>query len=254
MPHNGSPIVKYIVRHPDGIDARIRACVHFITYGTDYGKTEAKDFNDYLTLDLSHHRLRPHLPLDRLTGQDRELADGFFSIEENDSTYHESWDRLVHRTRTMVPGGCVAFLINCTAGRHRSVAMAERLARKVGNTDGFKAECLHLDLGRAKIQQAENAARENASGRPRDEPSRSRSRSRHRTQATSSSRQSETRDRRAATTANAMLHSRETPLREKGGSWPTRPVRDTYPRQRETASRSVDSWRESDIRSSRLSS
>lgn len=62
-------------------------------------------------------------------------------------------------------GGCVAFVINCTAGRHRSVAMAERLAEQVRLRDGFRAECLHLDLAKgADLEYLELARVEAAVG------------------------------------------------------------------------------------------
>lgn len=60
----------------------------------------------------------------------------------------EDWLYARLADRQAGPGACVAVLVNCTAGMHRSVAVAERLARDVegcGRWAGVLVMVEHLD-------------------------------------------------------------------------------------------------------------
>lgn len=47
--------------------------------------------------------------------------------------------------RRYASGGCVAVVVNCRIGMHRSVAMAERMARRVRGWEGVRVVVEHLD-------------------------------------------------------------------------------------------------------------
>lgn len=157
------PVSKYIVRHGAGDEKRIRPCVHFITFGEYYGGAEVVDFHIVLRLNLVQHLAPPqHLCKDS-TGQDRQLVHSFFAIPANEAAYRDALATLrLEMEREMekkLKGRCIAFLINCTLGRHRSVAMAERLAETVGRWGGYRSECLHLDLMKARNEEARTPIR-----------------------------------------------------------------------------------------------
>ena len=259
MPDKLLPVAKYFVRHPVGNGAHVRSCVHFITYGLSYGPTNVIGFPLLFDLDLSQHQPPPEDLCDKFDGLDRVLADSFFSIRANEDEYHRAVakvkEALDQAWRLKPPGGCVACLIHCNIGRHRSVAMAERLAKKVRSWDGHKAECLHLDLRKGQKTQPKYAARAKPTDVSEHEPARERTRSRHQVQATSETQVSETRRRRAAVTPDAILPPREAPLRETKVLWvKTIPVEELYSRQRETDGRSARPWGEHETQSKRLSS
>lgn len=152
------PITKYIVRHRQGSERHLRHCVHFITFGLLYGPTKIR-FPTILTLDLSNHLPPPQHLCERFTGLHREVAKSFFSVEANEAEFHRALGKLERRMKREPLGGCVAVRINCMAGMHRSVAMANRLAEEVSRWDGFKAQCLHLDLGKGADPRDETAER-----------------------------------------------------------------------------------------------
>ena len=220
MPDKVLPVAKYFVRHSVDNGAHIRSCVHFITYGLSYGPTSVIGFPLLFDLNLSKHQPPPEDLCDRYDGLDKVLADSFFSIRANEDEYHTAVAKIKEALdqvwRLKPPGGCVACLIHCNIGRHRSVAMAERLARKVRSWDGHKAECLHLDLRKGRKTRPESAARVNPTEVSEYKPARGRTRSWHPVKATSETQVSEKRRRKAATTADAMLPPRDASLREKG--------------------------------------
>ena len=107
-------------------------------------------------LDCRAMQPPPRHLLDMYTGASATLAHAFFSIPGHETIYRDAYlaleDELgmllTNRNPRLRPGGCVAMLINCTAGMHRSVAMAERLARDVQDfwrEDGVVVEVEHLD-------------------------------------------------------------------------------------------------------------
>lgn len=81
-------------------------------------------------------------------GLDPELARAFFAHPANEEAYQQIVALLRSRLlRVPAHVAHVAVLTSCIAGMHRSVAMAERLAREVGRWHGVSVErCRHLDL------------------------------------------------------------------------------------------------------------
>ena len=157
------PVSKYIVRHGAGDEKRVRPCVHFITFGEYYGEAEAVDFHVVIKLNLVQHLAPPQHLCKDFTGQDRQIAQSFFAIPANEAAYRDALATLrkeiEREMEKKLKGRCIAFLINCTLGRHRSVAMAERLAETVGRWGGYRSECLHLDLMKARNEEAQTPIR-----------------------------------------------------------------------------------------------
>lgn len=252
LPSVPLPVTKFIVSHPGGNRSRLDQCVHFITYGLFHGPTGTR-FPTVLTLDLSEHLPPPPDLCERFTGLDDEIVEAFFSTRANEDEFHSALRELRQKLKGWPRGGCVAALINCTAGKHRSVAMAERLAKELRSWDGFKAECAHLDLGKGMERQARNAARVGIIEMPEDKAARGRRRSRHEAQATSETRVSEKRSRGAAAIANTGRLSKEAPFDTKKISFgPTIPVGEPLPQQRETFGRSAGPWEKDENRRQRL--
>lgn len=210
------PLAEYTVWHDAGDRAHMRGCVHFITYGRSYGPTKVLDLPILLNLDLTGHEAPPPDLCGAYTGLDKELARSFFSIPQNERTFRDALAKLVKEIERRQRVGCTACLIFCNIGRHRSVAMAERLAWTVGHWDGFKAECLHLDIEKKRAEDVVRAdARER---RPEDDSAQGRRGSRQPAQAMSESRVSEVRRKRATATAYPMPPPREAVLHEKKGN------------------------------------
>ena len=245
MPDKYLPVTVYTIRHRESNGTRDRPCVHFITYGLFYGPTKIR-FHTVLRLNLSDHKPPPQHLCDEFTGLDHEIVDSFFSIPANEEEFQSALSKLKERVKLKRPQDCVAVEINCNAGRHRSVAMAERLAKAVRRWDGVKAECLHLDLEKGLKIQKEKAARARATEMPDYVGARGHRRSEHKTEARSEARVSEMRPREAAASATSAI---EAPLRRKTASWRTSiPVREPCPQQGKTASGSADHWEEVEIR------
>ena len=96
----------------------------------------------------------PRHLLDMYTGASPALAHAFFSIRDHELMYRNTFLGVIEQLEMLLsnprlrPGRCVAILINCTAGMHRSVAVAERMARDVHNDlreHGARVEVEHLD-------------------------------------------------------------------------------------------------------------
>jgi len=89
-------------------------------------------------------RLRP------FNGEDAEISDFVLNqdgVEEFISSY-------VAALRPVITGYLkenrkhAAIAIGCTGGKHRSVAMALELAKRLSNVDGIKIRVKHRDLGK----------------------------------------------------------------------------------------------------------
>ena len=96
----------------------------------------------------------PRRLLDMYTGASPTLSLAFFAMPGHETIYRNAYLALEDQLEMLLsnprhrPGGCVAFLINCRVGMHRSVAMAQRLARDVQDywrEDGVLVEVEHLD-------------------------------------------------------------------------------------------------------------
>ena len=111
-------------------------CLHFITFGNRRGQPEIP-MPVTFHLDLSRVQSPPRHLLQMYTGVSFGIAESFFSIPGHEDYYRESLQLLEDRLHSRLAdprsrfGDCVAVAVNCVAGMHRSIAMAERLARDV---------------------------------------------------------------------------------------------------------------------------
>jgi len=95
----------------------------------------------------------PHFvpTLRRRTGRDRAVAD----FMERDASTREFMDRLQAYVRYVVPfyiaegKSYLTIAIGCTGGRHRSVMIAERLRKALGDTGAARVRVRHRDLAHA---------------------------------------------------------------------------------------------------------
>jgi UPF0042 nucleotide-binding protein len=93
----------------------------------------------------------PHFvpALRRRTGRDRAVA----AFMERDASTVEFIERLEQYLRYVIPYYVVegksylTIAIGCTGGRHRSVMIAERLRRVLGNIGGARIRVRHRDIG-----------------------------------------------------------------------------------------------------------
>ena len=95
----------------------------------------------------------PHFvpTLRRRTGRDRAVA----AFLERDASTREFIERLEGYVRYVLPHyvaegkSYLTVAIGCTGGRHRSVAIAERMRRSLGQTSGARVRVRHRDLAHA---------------------------------------------------------------------------------------------------------
>ncbi|KAL8647931.1 MAG: hypothetical protein Q9210_005269 [Variospora velana] len=77
----------------------------------------------------------------RYSGMDRELSEWFFAHREYRVTHNRALDEIDDALEKWQPnrhGPRLVAIVRCKAGVHRSVAMAERLAREVRRWDGVR--------------------------------------------------------------------------------------------------------------------
>ena len=94
----------------------------------------------------------PHFvpTLRRRTGRDRAVV----TFMERDPSTREFMDRLEDYLRYAIPHyiaegkSYLTIAIGCTGGRHRSVMIAERLRRGLGELGGARIRVRHRDIGR----------------------------------------------------------------------------------------------------------
>lgn len=158
-------------------------CIHIITYGKSRGKP-AIPLPTLFALDCLNTEPPPAAIRERYTGADPELADLYFSNPLHEKLFREVLDRLEVRILNgpFLSGGCAAVVVNCMSGtyvtsispflkfgtffskispfvsdqgnllttniftgKHRSVAMAERLAKELAQWDRVTVQLEHLD-------------------------------------------------------------------------------------------------------------
>ena len=235
-----APVERIVLNHREGSISGGDQCVHLITYGLFHGSTGTR-FPTVLQLDLSEHEPPPEDLCERFTGMNKEIKEAFFAIRQNEDEYQSALKWLGQKLRGWPRGGCVAVLINCWMGRHRSVAMAERLAKELNSWAGFRAECAHLDLGKDVERQARSAARVGAVHSPGSMSARGRSRSRHEVPANSEVRTNERRPRGTVAEADTEVHTREASFDARKTIGTRDHVGQPHSQARETAGRSLDS-------------
>ena len=143
-----------------------RVCLHIITSGVTWGPPSVP-MPVLCSFDCRTMQPPPRHLLDMYTGASPALAHAFFSMPGHETIYLDTYIALEDQLGMLLsnpqlrPGGCVAFLISCRVGMHRSVAMAERLARDVQDLwrgDGVVVEVEHLDTDTDRgIRRAQRA-------------------------------------------------------------------------------------------------
>jgi UPF0042 nucleotide-binding protein len=124
-----------------------RTRVTVLSFGFKYGLPMDSDLvADMRFLPNPHWipELRDH------TGKDRAVSDYVLSQEgagEFLDRYHELL-RLVGGGYRREGKRYLTVAVGCTGGKHRSVAMAEELARRLAGEDGVSVSVVHRDLGR----------------------------------------------------------------------------------------------------------
>lgn len=119
--------------------------LHILTFGLSHGPPHIPpSLPVLLHLNLLSLPAPPRHLLSRYTGASPILASAFFSIPGHESIYRDMRDELEDRLLETLSDAvhwrrgregerererrCVAVLVNCRGGMHRSVAVAERLA------------------------------------------------------------------------------------------------------------------------------
>lgn len=127
--------------------AKARLVVTILSFGFKHGLPLEAD----LVFDV-RCLPNPHFvpTLRRRTGRDRAVA----AFLERDPSTREFIERLEGYVRYVLPHyitegkSYLTVAIGCTGGRHRSVAIAERLRRALSHVDGTRVRVRHRDLGK----------------------------------------------------------------------------------------------------------
>ena len=84
---------------------------------------------------------------EKYTGVDKELTDVYWSNPLHVKLLEETLDQLEVKILNgpSQQGGCAAVVVNCVSGKHRSVAMAEKLADEMEQWDRIVVHREHLD-------------------------------------------------------------------------------------------------------------
>lgn len=127
--------------------------IDFMTCGLNYHIDTGAD-PVILRMDCSTMLPPPKELCLQYCGLDRELSDWLFSHQEYRVRFKRALDRIEDGIEAWRPGRdgprlCV--IVNCQAGVHRSVAMAERLARKVNTWRGVRVTIEYVVLSRTAV-------------------------------------------------------------------------------------------------------
>jgi UPF0042 nucleotide-binding protein len=128
-----------------------KLAVTFLTFGYKHGTPRDAD----LTFDV-RFLPNPHYEaeLRELTGRDRAVVD----YVENADGIHEFYDRLIPLLDYLLPAyeqegkAHLTIGIGCTGGRHRSVVIAEHLAKAYGESDAFLVDVVHRDVDKPPLR------------------------------------------------------------------------------------------------------
>lgn len=128
-------------------DERPRMATRIVSFGFKYGMpVDADVVFDVRFLDNPHHvaHLRP------LPGTDPRVADYVFARRETGEFLEHARGLLGFALPRYEREGkaYLTVAIGCTGGRHRSVAIAERLAAELRFSTGFPIQVAHRDLSR----------------------------------------------------------------------------------------------------------
>ena len=124
-----------------------KLCMHIVTFGQCYRRNvHIKDAEIINSVDCARLRPPPREICAEHTGLDQQVSNIFFSDEQNNAVFHQK----LHEIQAWIAthpkhNGCVAVLVSCRIGVHRSVAMAERLAKELRRRNGIMVTTKHLD-------------------------------------------------------------------------------------------------------------
>src|SRR5436305_3851157 len=128
---------------PQGVRGKL--AVTFLTYGFKHGAPRDADLLfDVRCLPNPHH----HPELRELTGRDQAVID---YVERSDGIA-DFYDHLIPLLDYLLPAyvregkAHLTVGIGCTGGRHRSVVIAERLAREYAERGEYMVEVVHRDV------------------------------------------------------------------------------------------------------------
>ncbi|KAI4133285.1 MAG: hypothetical protein LQ338_000343 [Usnochroma carphineum] len=143
------PVAYGLLSPPPPPRRRPRLEIEFLTCGRKYSPDIG---SSPCILSISCIELEPP-PRDmtlRYSGLDRELSDWLFSRGEYRRKYRRAIDKIadaVDRWRPSRHGPRFVAIVKCMAGVHRSVAMAEKLAREVGRWEGVSVTIEYQSVG-----------------------------------------------------------------------------------------------------------
>ncbi|MGX7031097.1 RNase adapter RapZ [Vagococcus zengguangii] len=123
--------------------------VEMVSFGFKYGlPIDANIAMDVRFLPNPHYieELRP------MTGMDQPVYDYVMSFEETENFYQQFKELVL----SILPGykkegkTSLTIAIGCTGGQHRSVALTERLAKDIKETELYPVNITHRDKGKRK--------------------------------------------------------------------------------------------------------
>jgi len=121
-------------------------CIHVYSFGHWYKSIPAFKYPvikhvECVTLDAPSREL-----CHRYTGKDRVLSEAFFSNPKNEAVFRSEMASIDEELDRNTPSDrCLTVLVSCQLGMHRSVAMAERIAKELRGRR-FKTTIKHVDL------------------------------------------------------------------------------------------------------------
>ncbi len=130
-----------------GLEKRRTMLISVVSFGFRFGvPTDSDLVFDVRFLPNPNYQAR----LKGKTGRDRAVQ----RFVESHAQTQEFMRRIMELLFFLLPNylhegkSYLTIAVGCTGGRHRSVALAERIARKIGD-EGYKARVTHRDIGKA---------------------------------------------------------------------------------------------------------
>lgn len=124
--------------------------INFYTCGRDFDFRPYTDFAPcILNISCVSMQPPPQALCVRFSGRDRELSDWLFARREYRVKYGHALEKIadaVERWRPRRHGQRFCAIVKCMHGMHRSVAMADKLAREVSRWDGVKVSVEYVLL------------------------------------------------------------------------------------------------------------
>jgi len=126
-------------------------------YSFGYGHNEPLPTTD-LVADVRHRFRDPHIDpqLREMTGRDQPVIDKVLGTDGVDRYISALWK--VAAALLATGTGSVSVAVGCVGGRHRSVVIADELARRA-TAGGWSTVVEHLHVDRPVIQRKQQEAR-----------------------------------------------------------------------------------------------